>query len=185
MLKIIRAKQDHISVLHQDEEKNPIKQDTKKGKLRYYPYNINWNYGMIPQTWEDPSSESKDLPGITVRPSLSTCLCAFNITTILIVWPGYEYYANSFESAFWCVAIYTFPALLQAHLTGCDLQGDNDPVDLVEIGSETLDTGSIHPVKPLAVLAMIDDGELDWKVIGIRTSDPKAADVNDVEDVER
>ena len=34
-----------------DEKLNPIKQDTKKGKLRDYPYNINWNYGMLPQTW--------------------------------------------------------------------------------------------------------------------------------------
>lgn len=37
-----------------DEIRTPIKQDTKKGKLRFYPYNINWNYGMLPQTWEDP-----------------------------------------------------------------------------------------------------------------------------------
>lgn len=37
-----------------DETRTPIKQDTKKGKLRFYPYNINWNYGMLPQTWEDP-----------------------------------------------------------------------------------------------------------------------------------
>ena len=50
----------------QDEEKTPIKQDTKKGKLRFYPYNINWNYGMLPQTWEDPAHESKDLAGIKV-----------------------------------------------------------------------------------------------------------------------
>ena len=56
---------------------------------------------------------------------------------------------------------------------------------MVEIGSEALSTGSIHPVKPLAILAMIDDGELDWKVVAIRTSDPKASSVNDVEDVER
>ena len=26
----------------QDETNTPIKQDTKKGKLRFYPYNINW-----------------------------------------------------------------------------------------------------------------------------------------------
>ena len=32
---------------------------------------------------------------------------------------------------------------------------------------------------------MIDDGELDWKVIAISEDDPKAASVNDVEDVER
>jgi inorganic pyrophosphatase len=25
-----------------DEPNTPIKQDTKKGKLRFYPYNINW-----------------------------------------------------------------------------------------------------------------------------------------------
>ena len=38
---------------------------------------------------------------------------------------------------------------------------------------------------PAGVLAMIDDGELDWKVIAISEDDPKAASVNDIEDVER
>lgn len=45
------------------------------------------------------------------------------------------------------------------------LQGDNDPVDVVEIGSRTLEQGGVYPVKPLGVFAMIDDGELDWKVL--------------------
>ncbi len=58
-------------------------------------------------------------------------------------------------------------------------------MDVVEIGSETLAMGGVYPVKPLAVLAMIDDGELDWKVACIKADDPKAASVNDVEDVER
>ena len=32
---------EHETRVHmQDEEKTPIKQDTKKGKLRFYPYNI-------------------------------------------------------------------------------------------------------------------------------------------------
>jgi hypothetical protein len=44
-----------------DEVRNPIKQDTKKGKLRHYPYNINWNYGMLPQTWEDPGHVDGEL----------------------------------------------------------------------------------------------------------------------------
>lgn len=43
------------------EERNPIKQDIKKGNLRFYPYNINWNYGLLPQTWEDPSHEHPEL----------------------------------------------------------------------------------------------------------------------------
>jgi inorganic pyrophosphatase len=43
---------------------NPIKQDTKDGRLRYvsnifpakgYP----WNYGALPQTWEDPNVEDE------------------------------------------------------------------------------------------------------------------------------
>jgi inorganic pyrophosphatase len=65
------------------------------------------------------------------------------------------------------------------------LQGDNDPVDVVEIGSEAGEMGGIYKVKPLGVYAMVDDGEVDWKVICIRADDPKAAAVNDVEDVER
>lgn len=42
--------------------------------------------------------------------------------------------------------------------------GDNDPIDVVEIGSKALAMGTVAEVKPLGVLAMIDDGELDWKV---------------------
>jgi len=39
---------------------NPIKQDTKKGKVRFvansFPYKgYIWNYGAIPQTWENPN----------------------------------------------------------------------------------------------------------------------------------
>jgi inorganic pyrophosphatase len=111
-----------------DEVGTPIKQDTKKGKLRYYPYNINWNYGMLPQTWEDPAHKNQDLGGVA---------------------------------------------------------GDNDPVDVVEIGSAQLEMGGVYKVKPLGVYAMIDDGELDWKVIAINTEDPKADKVNNVADVER
>ena len=111
-----------------DEEGNPIKQDVKKGALRFYPYNINWNYGMVPQTWEDPKHENPELEN----------MC-----------------------------------------------GDNDPLDVVEIGSATCEMGGTYAVKPLGIYAMIDDGEVDWKLIAIRTDDPKADAVNDVADVER
>jgi hypothetical protein len=57
----------------QDEPSTPIKQDTKKGKLRFYPYNINWNYGLLPQTWEDPSHKNEDLGGVAVR--AFACIC--------------------------------------------------------------------------------------------------------------
>jgi hypothetical protein len=50
----------------QDEPATPIKQDTKKGKIRFYPYNINWNYGLLPQTWEDPDHKNTELDGVAV-----------------------------------------------------------------------------------------------------------------------
>ncbi|KAH7289468.1 hypothetical protein KP509_30G003600 [Ceratopteris richardii] len=108
-----------------EEPHTPIKQDTKKGKLSY---NINWNYGLLPQTWEDPSHSNAEV-----------------------------------EGAF----------------------GDNDPVDVVEIGERRAEIGEVLKVKPLAILAMIDEGELDWKVIAISADDPKASLVNDADDVEK
>ena len=63
--------------------------------------------------------------------------------------------------------------------------GDNDPVDVVEIGEAALAMGSFTPVKVLGVLSMLDDGELDWKVLAIAASDPHADKINDVDDVEK
>jgi inorganic pyrophosphatase len=40
-------------------------------------------------------------------------------------------------------------------------------------------------VKVLGVLAMVDDGELDWKVISIRAQDALAPVLNDISDVEK
>jgi inorganic pyrophosphatase len=108
------------------EASNPIAQDIKKGKLRDYHGPIFWNYGCLPQTWENPNEE---------HPVLKC-------------------------------------------------KGDNDPLDVVEIGSAALAMGSVTPVKPLGVLAMIDDGELDWKVIAIAANDPMASELHDVADVE-
>ena len=93
---------------------NPIMQDMKKGKLRDYHGPIFWNYGCLPQTWENPE---------VLHPALNC-------------------------------------------------KGDNDPLDVVEIGSKALCCGSITQVKVLGVLAMIDDGELDWKLIAIDVNDP-------------
>merc|ERR1711881_244901 len=110
---------------------NPIKQDTKKGKLRYvansYPFKgYIWNYGAIPQTWEDPGHQDAR--------------------------------------------------------TNCN--GDNDPIDVCEIGSRVCNRGDIIQVKVLGVLAMIDEGETDWKVIAIDVTDPDADKLNDINDVE-
>ncbi|QLQ81822.1 hypothetical protein HG537_0G00760 [Torulaspora globosa] len=65
------------------------------------------------------------------------------------------------------------------------LKGDNDPLDCCEIGSKILTTGTIQRVKILGSLALIDDGELDWKVIAISVDDPLANEIHNLDDVER
>ena len=38
--------------------------------------------------------------------------------------------------------------------------------------------GDVKQVKVLGILAMIDEGETDWKVIAIDVNDPMAKDMN-------
>jgi inorganic pyrophosphatase len=96
--------------------------------LRDYKWgDMLFNYGALPQTWEDPEHADAD--------------------------------------------------------TRC--RGDNDPLDAVEFGFRAMRTGDVAPVKVLGVLAMIDDGETDWKLIVIRADDPLAAVCADVADLER
>lgn len=45
---------------------------------------------------------------------------------------------------------------------GCG--GDNDPLDVCEIGLRQIKTGEVRQVKVLGILCLIDDGEADWKV---------------------
>merc|ERR1711962_584027 len=111
---------------------HPIVQDQKKGKLRYvrnsFPHHgYIWNYGALPQTWENPNHVDE----------------------------------NTGE------------------------KGDNDPVDCCEIGQRVAKRGDVLEVKLIGTLAMVDDGETDWKMIVIDVEDPKAGELNTLEDVER
>jgi inorganic pyrophosphatase len=63
--------------------------------------------------------------------------------------------------------------------------GDNDPLDVCDISSIKAATGSVIQVKVLGVLAMIDEGETDWKIIAINAADPLAAELNDIADVDK
>ncbi|KAL0130592.1 hypothetical protein PUN28_002320 [Cardiocondyla obscurior] len=111
---------------------NPIKQDVKKGKLRFvancFPHHgYIWNYGALPQTWENPD--------------------------------------------------------VLDEATGC--KGDNDPIDVLEIGYKVAKRGEILKVKVLGTVALIDEGETDWKIIVIDVNDPLADQMNDVSDIEK
>jgi inorganic pyrophosphatase len=111
---------------------NPIKQDTKKGLLRFvkncFPHHgYIWNYGCFPQTWEDPGHVHPDTKA----------------------------------------------------------KGDNDPLDVIEIGEIVGYVGQVKQVKVLGVMALLDEGETDWKVVTIDVTDPLASKLNDIEDVEK
>lgn len=62
--------------------------------------------------------------------------------------------------------------------------GDGDPVDVTEIGERVMPFGAVYPVKILGCLALLDEGEIDWKVIAINVDDPLADKMNDIADVE-
>lgn len=64
-------------------------------------------------------------------------------------------------------------------------KGDNDPLDVCEIGELVGYTGQIKQVKVLGVMALLDEDETDWKIIVIDVNDPLAPKLNDIEDVER
>lgn len=95
-------------------EFNPIVQDQKKDKtgkkvLRHYGLNPPFNYGMIPQTWENSRIEHKP--------------------------------------------------------TGC--MGDNDPLDVVDMTNVNAPFFSLPNLKVIGAVCLIDQGELDWKILAI------------------
>ena len=68
---------------------------------------------------------------------------------------------------------------------GTCAKGDDDPLDVCDISSLVVPQGSVIQVKALGILAMIDEGETDWKVIAINTQDPLAQHMKDIADVEK
>jgi len=111
---------------------NPIMQDIKKGQPRFvknvFPMKgYLWNYGALPQTWEDPNEVDKD----------------------------------------------------------AGAKGDNDPVDVIEIGRRKKGIGEVYQAKVIGSIAMIDEGECDWKVVVIDVEDEMASKINGIEDVRR
>ncbi|XP_041042517.1 inorganic pyrophosphatase-like isoform X4 [Carcharodon carcharias] len=66
-----------------------------------------------------------------------------------------------------------------------DFAGDNDPVDICDIGSRVCSCGEVIQVKVLGALALIDEGEMDWKIIAINLEDPEAQMFNDIDDVRK
>lgn len=101
-----------------DNDGHPIRRDTTSdGHPRSYPFNMPWNYGMIPRTYEDPN---------------------------------------------------------RMHMIdNLKIPGDGDPLDVIDISERKSGLGEVYGVKVFGALALIDGGELDWKLVAAR-ADSKA-----------
>lgn len=67
--------------------------------------------------------------------------------------------------------------------TELGLPGDNDPIDVIDIGFKRREIGEVYPVKVLGAIGLIDEGEVDWKVLAISLDDPAIQAIHDVEDI--
>mmetsp|Transcript_7560 Transcript_7560/g.11218 ORF Transcript_7560/g.11218 Transcript_7560/m.11218 type:complete len:276 (-) Transcript_7560:130-957(-) len=64
------------------------------------------------------------------------------------------------------------------------LQGDNDPIDVVELSNIPIPVGEVRPVKALGCLALIDEGEVDWKILALDLQTMKQWGIRDLKDYE-
>jgi inorganic pyrophosphatase len=62
------------------------------------------------------------------------------------------------------------------------IAGDGDPVDVIDLGFRQYPMGSVIRVRPLGVLGLIDEGEMDWKVVSLCVQDPLADEVLTLDD---
>ncbi|KAJ5191777.1 inorganic pyrophosphatase [Penicillium cinerascens] len=74
------------------------------------------------------------------------------------------------------------PNVLDSHTR---VAGDDDPLDVCEIGNHVAKCGDIKKVNPLGAFAVLDEGETDWKIIAIDVSDPLSEKMRDIGDVEK
>ena len=155
--------------ISKEESFNPIKQDIKKGRLRYvrncFPHHgYIWNYGAFPQVGSHVSA--RPLCHNLLRPS-HTCSTRSPTRPLLTI-----FFFQTWEDP------------TQQH-PETKAAGDNDPLDVCEIGEQVGYVGQVKQVKVLGIMALLDEGETDWKVLVVDVQDPLASKLNDIEDVER
>lgn len=62
---------------------------------------------------------------------------------------------------------------------------DGDPLDVVVLSTFPLHPGILVKVRPIAVMEMIDDGESDYKIIGVPADDKRWEDTQDLKDLNK
>ncbi len=61
---------------------------------------------------------------------------------------------------------------------------DGDDLDELVIGGDSLFTGCVAEVRPVALMHMIDSGDPDQKVLAVQANDPRFDTIKDLKDVE-
>lgn len=60
---------------------------------------------------------------------------------------------------------------------------DGDPLDVVVLSTHAFYPGILVRVRPVAIMAMNDSGDLDDKIIAVPVDDPRWNDVQDIKDL--
>lgn len=51
-------------------------------------------------------------------------------------------------------------------------KGDDDPLDIMDFSYIPHAVGDVYKVAVFGAIALIDQGEMDWKLLGVNTEDP-------------
>jgi len=63
------------------------------------------------------------------------------------------------------------------------LGGDNDPIDVLQLNGSPCAPGAVQRVRVLGALALVDDGETDWKLLVVDVDSPDVPSWKDVGDI--
>jgi len=66
-----------------------------------------------------------------------------------------------------------------------NLLGDDDPLDLIEVSDSIFECGTVVPVRVLGVFALIDQGELDWKIVCLNEKESQEKKIKTIDDLEQ
>ncbi len=60
---------------------------------------------------------------------------------------------------------------------------DGDSLDVMVFGSDPLFPGCIVAVRPVGLLKMVDNGDEDYKILGVQADNPRFDNISDIKDL--
>ncbi|MEX1014445.1 MAG: inorganic diphosphatase [Candidatus Paceibacterota bacterium] len=62
---------------------------------------------------------------------------------------------------------------------------DGDHLDIMVLGNNPTFPGCVVKSRPIGVMRMIDDGEKDYKILGVQSDNPRFTSIKDLEDLQK